>query len=836
MQVQHSQVSFAGVGRHAVPRLGPRSSAVHLRCSRAAHLTSPSAQLGPLSSPKTALALRPVQTRYSEGRDPYGNRGPTPEEGYTRFRRPTRGRQPEPTDYAEPLQPGRQADLPGGWGDLGVRTERGGDLARSEAGTAESEWGRSTGRAPGTPGSSGGGGDQSRLSWNPVEVVKREQGLQSNRLPTDLRESVENAVEQLGFRVTPGDVAARAGVKLAQAEEALKALAYDTAAALEVSSAGDVVYAFPSGFRNTLRSRSLLLSAAPLLAQARKAIAYLTRVLFGTALVSSIAIVWLAVVAILTGTSRDRDDRRGGGMRGGPGYYNEYYGPYGGGGGPSARLYFNLTDLLIYLDPNYGQVAQQRLERGAQLTFVEAIFSFVFGDGDPNAKFDEQRWTALATLIQQRGGVVTAEEMAPFLDPPAVDPQALASGSAAYSDESFVLPALIRFGGEPFVDEGSGALLYRFPALQTTSVTREYLGAAPATSTAPVEETPWELTAASPGQPGAGAKDSPAMASICMTPHHTTPHHTTPHHTTPHHTTPHHTTPHHTTPHHATPRHATPRHATPRHATPRHATPRHATPRHATPRHATPRHATPRHATPRHATPRHATPRHATPRHATPRHATPRHATPRHATPRHATPRHATPHHTTPHHTTPHHTASECRHWPGMHNSNGQQRRVITAVATVAGTVALGVLNLVGVATLASLLGDPGARYVLAAQGLGWVAGLLPALGAYAVSFFAIPSFRWFWNQRRNADIQARNKARAAASRLVARGGRWLQEKLGMARQAGERRTVRRSDIVFSSDKDTGAQSVTGQELDSWDQRMKGRGSPGSEGGRGSRR
>ncbi|GFH15381.1 hypothetical protein HaLaN_11601, partial [Haematococcus lacustris] len=51
-----------------------------------------------------------------------------------------------------------------------------------------------------------------------------------------------------------------------------------------------------------------------------------------------------------------------------------------------------------------------------------------------------------------------------------------------------------------------------------------------------------------------------------------------------------------------------------------------------------------------------------------------------------------------------------------------------------------------------------------------------------------------------------------------------------MARQAGERRTVRRSDIVFSSDKDTGAQSVTGQELDSWDQRMKGRGGPGSEG------
>lgn len=42
-----------------------------------------------------------------------------------------------------------------------------------------------------------------------------------------------------------------------------------------------------------------------------------------------------------------------------------------------------------------------------------------------------------------------------------------------YTDESFVLPALIRFGGEAVVDEeGSGALLYRFPSLQASAVTR----------------------------------------------------------------------------------------------------------------------------------------------------------------------------------------------------------------------------------------------------------------------------------------------------------------------------------------------------------------------------
>lgn len=62
------------------------------------------------------------------------------------------------------------------------------------------------------------------------------------------------------------------------------------------------------------------------------------------------------------------------------------------------------------------------------------------------------------------GGVVSAEEMAPFLDPPRL-PRRARGGPNKYEDEAFVLPALIRFGGEPFVGD-NGSLLYRFPALQ----------------------------------------------------------------------------------------------------------------------------------------------------------------------------------------------------------------------------------------------------------------------------------------------------------------------------------------------------------------------------------
>ena len=68
--------------------------------------------------------------------------------------------------------------------------------------------------------------------------------------------------------------------------------------------------------------------------------------------------------------------------------------------------------------------------------------------------------------IQSRGGVVAAEELAPFLD---VTPEALAAArEGAFVDEGYVVPALVRFSGQPEVGP-DGELLYRFPSLQRTA-------------------------------------------------------------------------------------------------------------------------------------------------------------------------------------------------------------------------------------------------------------------------------------------------------------------------------------------------------------------------------
>jgi hypothetical protein len=37
-----------------------------------------------------------------------------------------------------------------------------------------------------------------------------------------------------------------------------------------------------------------------------------------------------------------------------------------------------------------------------RLSFIDALFSFVFGDGDPNQGYDDARWAALGLAIQKK--------------------------------------------------------------------------------------------------------------------------------------------------------------------------------------------------------------------------------------------------------------------------------------------------------------------------------------------------------------------------------------------------------------------------------------------------
>ena len=78
---------------------------------------------------------------------------------------------------------------------------------------------------------------------------------------------------------------------------------------MQVSDLGDVLYVLPSNFKQIIAGKSWLLRAEPFLQKVRDASAYLVRVTFGTALITSVILVWVTIVAILSSSGKD-DDRR----------------------------------------------------------------------------------------------------------------------------------------------------------------------------------------------------------------------------------------------------------------------------------------------------------------------------------------------------------------------------------------------------------------------------------------------------------------------------------------------------------------------------------------------
>ena len=202
-----------------------------------------------------------------------------------------------------------------------------------------------------------------------------------------------------------GDVAAAAGLPLTKAEAALAALAADVAgSALQVSSSGEVVYSLPSGFRASLRAKSAVLRLAPAFDAFAAASGAAVRVAFGAALIASVALVWAALTAAALAADDGRDNR-------------------GRGRGLPISFYFSPADIFWYFDPApyRRENARGRFgseNNGGKMSFLAAVFSFVFGDQDPNLTFDQERWASVGAAIKRNGGVMTAEQLAPYLDLP----------------------------------------------------------------------------------------------------------------------------------------------------------------------------------------------------------------------------------------------------------------------------------------------------------------------------------------------------------------------------------------------------------------------------------
>lgn len=291
--------------------------------------------------------------------------------------------------------------------------------------------------------------------------------------------TIMKAVEQLGYRVTVGDVATQAGLNINLAQQGLLALASDAGGHLQVAESGEIAYLFPKNFRSILRNKFLRLQLQEWWEKVWRVLFYLIRISFGIVLLLSIVLIFVAIALIVIGINSSSDNNSGGGGRSDSG---------GGGGGFSMPLFWIGPDIFWFFDPGYDQRyrRQRASSERSEMNFLEAIFSFLFGDGNPNADLEERRWQEIASVIRNSRGAVAAEQIAPYLDD-------IGEGYKREL-EDYMLPVLTRFNGRPEVSP-DGEIVYHFPELQTTAKARE-AQAVPAY----LRERLWRFSQASSGQ------------------------------------------------------------------------------------------------------------------------------------------------------------------------------------------------------------------------------------------------------------------------------------------------------------------------------------------------
>jgi hypothetical protein len=202
---------------------------------------------------------------------------------------------------------------------------------------------------------------------------------------------------------TVADVVAQTALPLETVKELVPAVADEYAGRLEVTESGEIKYSFPQGFNSRYRGfkaglRRFTEKLGKGLKIASKAVfkVWIMVMLvgyFALFMIIALAALLLSVAASMS-NSNSRSDSGGGGL----------------GGLFLASHIFDLiiriwfySELAKSFDPQHPSRQPQKNKR----PLYKAIFSFVFGDDDPNADWDAREKQAVIAYLQVSKGVIS---------------------------------------------------------------------------------------------------------------------------------------------------------------------------------------------------------------------------------------------------------------------------------------------------------------------------------------------------------------------------------------------------------------------------------------------
>ncbi len=288
------------------------------------------------------------------------------------------------------------------------------------------------------------------------DLVRREESADALDLALVEAEKKKtiDAIKKLKLRVTPPTLAVESGLSIDKAQFWLNRVAGETRGRLEVAADGSIFYSFQPNFTDVYVQRGVNKTLLTIAGAAFDILYWIVRVSFGIVLVLSILVIIVIFIAlIILACAAMCNDSGGGGdlnfcdCNCGDGFFDVNFlcDGFRWDYSPSHTYYSNSVPSV-----RRRQYTNFVKEHPKGNFFLEC-FSFLFGDGAPNSNLLEVRWREIARIIRQNGGVVSTEQLAPYLD-------------GDRSDSGMILTALAQYNGRPVVTP-SGFIVYVFPDL-----------------------------------------------------------------------------------------------------------------------------------------------------------------------------------------------------------------------------------------------------------------------------------------------------------------------------------------------------------------------------------
>ncbi|MDR1277219.1 MAG: hypothetical protein LBK02_00550 [Treponema sp.] len=258
---------------------------------------------------------------------------------------------------------------------------------------------------------------------------------------------VTEALKKQGRGATVADIVAATALPLALVRELVPQAADEYSARLEVTESGEIRYSFPRGFVSRYRGfraglKRFFETAGRLV---KIAAAGLFKVWIMGMLLGYFALFMLLALASLfisaasrSSNSGNRRNNSGGGFYLSSSIFNLII-----------RLWF-YSELTKSASPRYSHHKGRDAEKRRPLH--RAIFSFVFGDGDPNRDWDVREKKSFIAYLQARRGLIALPEYMAL------------SGLGPEKAEEELMARCSEFGGFPEAAE-DGAIVYRFDEL-----------------------------------------------------------------------------------------------------------------------------------------------------------------------------------------------------------------------------------------------------------------------------------------------------------------------------------------------------------------------------------